>query len=697
MEARYSPPALRVALFYVLLIVASIGLIARLAYLQVIDQERYAAQAFDNRVTRISDPAPRGIIYDRNGVALVQNVPSFNIVIVPADLPDNEARVQAIYNRLADLLDMPLTVPGSTPMAPCSHGTNRGVRDLVEEGAGFRPFDQVKIGCDVDKEIALILREEVAQMPGVSVVVEPLRQYTTGPLTSTFVGYMAPIPARTDAPFTYDYYTQRGFLPGRDRIGVAGIEASMQDDLAGQNGSRLVERDVAGQVLRVLGVETPTVAGSNVQLTVDVQLQAAAEAALAQRIRYMNAYLNKTEAFAGVVLVMNPKTGEVLANVSWPSYDNNRFARSIDYDYYVELAGDEGDPSTTDDDIPGDPFYPLLNHAVSILYPPGSVFKVVTAAAVLEEGVIDPEHELEDEGKITIRNQYFPADRGHDVDFVCWNRQGHGMVDFVGGIAQSCNVYFYKIGGGFAPDRIEGLGIERLGQWMTLFGMGKVTGIELPGEAAGFIPTRDWKRITWGESWSTGDTYNAVIGQGYVHVTPLQMLNAYNALINGGWLIKPTVIDKILDGEGNVVSDPEPELLSPERLPLSEETLRLVQEGMRAAALEGGTLGGTLDTVGQPGVPVLDIPESLQVAGKTGTAEFCDPFAWPRGWCIPRAFPTHSWTALYGPYDDPEVSVIVFVYHGGEGSQMAAPIAGSVIKAYFDLKQARGGNFNAGR
>jgi penicillin-binding protein 2 len=467
----------------------------------------------------------------------------------------------------------------------------------------------------------------------------------------------------------------------------------MQDILGGQNGSSLVEKDVGGQVLRVLGVETATVPGNNVQLTLDVRLQDAAFDALTHRINFVNTHLDRQEVFAGVAIVMNPKTGEILAMVSWPTYDNNRFARAIDYNYYVQLAGDEGDPDNPDDDIPGDPFYPLLNHAVNILYPPGSVFKIVTATGVLEEGVIAPEREIEDEGRITIRDAYFPADRGHDRDFVCWNRQGHGLVDFVTGIAQSCNVYFYKIGGGYAADRIEGLGIDNLGKWMRLFGFGRLTQVELPGELAGFIPNPDWKRITWGESWSTGDTYNAVIGQGYVHVTPLQMLNAYNVIINGGWLYRPTLIDKILDGQGNVVRENQPALLSPDPLPIAESTLGYVREGMRRAVVDG-TLSGDLNVFGEVGVPVIDVPEDLHVAGKTGTAEYCDAFAWPRGWCIPGAFPTHSWTTLYAPYEDPEVSVIVFVYHGGEGSRMAAPIAGHILRAYFELKtvDAQAGN-----
>lgn len=677
-----SPP-LRIYLFYLGLIGASLGLVARLFVLQVLDQPQYAAEALENRVSRVSDPAPRGIIYDRRGVPLVLNVPSFNIVVVPANLPDSEARTEAIYQRLAELLDMPLTVPGSSAQAPCTAGAGpnatRGVRDLVEEGAGFRPFDPVKIGCDVPKELALVVREERAQLPGVDVQVEPLRQYPTGELTAALVGYMAPLPSPDDAPLTYHYFVSRGFLPGRDRYGVAGLEASMQDTLAGQNGSSLVEKDVGGQTLRVLGVETPTVPGSNIQMTIDARLQSATWAALTQRINFVNDYLDRQEVFAGVAIVMNPNTGEILSMVSWPTYDNNRFARFIEPDYYNALSND--------------PFYPLLNHAVNIVYPPGSVFKIVTATGVLEEGLIDPQRTLQDPGKITIRDQYFPADLGRARDFVCWNREGHGAVDFVTGIAQSCNVYFYKIGGGYADERVEGLGIDRLGKWMRLFGFGEPTHVELPGELAGFIPSPDWKRITWGESWSTGDTYNAVIGQGYVHVTPLQMLNAYNAIINGGWLFQPTLIDKILDGEGNVITDTQPVLLHPERLPVGDETLDLVRQGMRMAVVDG-TLSGDLNIFGEIGVPILDVSEDLHVAGKTGTAEYCDAFAWPRGWCIPGQFPTHSWTALYAPYEDPEVSVIVFVYHGGEGSRMAAPIAGNILRAYFELKtlDAQGGS-----
>ncbi len=675
------PSRWRTQIFYIFMFVTALALIGRLFVLQVLNQATYAAQALENRVSRVSIPAPRGIIYDSRGVALALNQPAFDVVITPANLPDDQARVQAIYTRLAGLLNMPVTVPGSTPVAPCTPGNGRGVQDLVQEELGFRPFDPVKIKCDIPKDIALIIREDLAQMPGVDIQVEAVRDYPTGEHTADIVGYMAPIPSRADAPDSYDYYTSRGFLPGRDRVGVAGIEASMQDTLAGQNGSQLVEKDVGGQVLRVLGIETNTVPGLNVQLTIDSRLQAAAEAALTQQIQYVNNYVGHTEAFAGVAIVTNPNTGKILAMVSWPSYDNNRFARNIDFSYYSQLAGNP-DPAHF---LPVDPMYPLLNHAVNVLVPPGSVFKIVTASGVLEENVIDPERKIMDPGKITIRDAYYPNDPGRSRDFVCWKRTGHGLVDFLTGLAQSCNVYFYKVGGGYAPDNIKGLGIDGLGKWMKIFGFAKTTGIELPGELAGFIPSPDWKRITWGESWSTGDTYNAVIGQGYVNVTPLQMIDAYNAVINGGWLYRPTLIDKILDGQGNVITATQPTRLSPERLPLSQRTLDYDHAGMRKAVVDG-TLSGNLNIYGQLG-PVIDVPADIHVAGKTGTAEFCDSFVYPKGWCIYGLFPTHAWTLLYAPYEKPEVSVIVFVYHGGEGSRMAAPIAGAILRAYFKLKQ----------
>ncbi len=676
----------RPVLFYLILVALTAGLIGRLLQLQVAEFETRLAEAVENRLTRVSVPAPRGVIYDRRGVLLARNLPSFVVTITPAFLPDDPdpfddedpPQTQAIYRRLAEVLEIPILVPGSTPKAPCSDG--RGIKDLVDEGAGFQPYTAVKIKCDIPQETAFLLRQEIATMPmpGVEVIVEPVRDYPTGALTADIVGYMAPIPAESDAPLTYAYYVnERGLQPNRDRVGVQGVEASLQDELAGQNGSRLDEEDVAGRFLRTTAVETETIPGLNIQLTIDVRLQRAVETALLNRLTYIRDWTGGNQNFtSGVVIVMNPNTGEIYAMVSWPTYDNNKFARNIDLDYYASLVGD---PTRG---IPADPDYPMLNHAVQILYPPGSVFKLVTATAALQEGVIDPDRELEDPGKITIRNRYFPADPGKAKDFVCWiykSGQGHGLVNFTRGIAESCNVYFYKIGGGYEPDRLEGLGEIRLAKWMEIFGFGALTGIELPAEQAGFIPTRDWKRRNEGENWTTGDTYNAVIGQGFVQVTPLQMLNAYNAVINGGRLLQPQLVDKILDGEGNVLTDTAPVLIR--ELPVSPENLALVRTGLRQTA-ESGTLSGAV--LYGSDAPIVDVP-GISVAGKTGTAEYCDRLAWSRDLCIPGKWPAHAWTMMYAPYENPEVTVIAFVYNGTEGSLVAGPVANAALRAYFQI------------
>ena len=679
----------RAYVFYAVLIVAACVLIGRLFFLQIASHAAYNEYAYENRVSRVSDPAPRGIIYDRRMTPLVSNVPSFNFVITPADFPDltdNAAQVQAIYARLAKLLQMPINVPGSKPQAPCKPGKpERGIDDLVREGLGFQPYVPVKIKCDVDKDVALVIRGELASMPGVGVQVEPLRDYPTGALTADIIGYMAPIPDPHQSDYfqkLYDYYLQRGLVPSRDRIGVTGIEASEQDLLAGQNGSELVEKDVTGKILRVLGVETETVPGLNVQLTIDVRLQAAAESILRKRMDTLNNYNPDAYKLAsGVAIAMNPQTGEVLAMVSWPTYDNNRFARNIDYPYYQQLAAD--------------PQHPMLNHAVSGIYPPGSAFKIVTASGALEENVIDPKKQLMDPGKIVIQNKvYQTADIGKSQTFVCWIDKslghGHGLVDFLHGLAWSCDVYFYKIGGGWADENVKGLGIDLLGKWMTLFGFGEYTGIELPGDAKAFVPTRDWKRINYGENWSTGDTYNAAIGQGYVLVTPLQLLDAFNVIATGGSLYKPTLIASILNGQGDVITTTQPTLIR--QLPISEENMRLVQQGLRLAVTDksdqlsmGGTLAGPR-SFGDTS-PIIDVP-GINVAGKTGTAEYCDEIAWAKGLCVPGKWPAHAWTALYAPVEKPEITVIAFVYDGTEGSVTAGPIANDILRAYFELKRA---------
>ena len=661
----------------------------RLFYLQLLQGDFYSTLADDNRFDRVSVPAPRGVVYDSNGSLLVRNLPAFNVNVIPALLPDSEAEIEAIYVKLSNLTGVPLDQPGP-PAAPCVG--DRGIRQLVEEGATNRPFDAWPVACDIDETIARILRQQQIDLPGVSVDAVPVREYPTGDLTSAVIGYLGPIPAAQ-----VDFWEGLGFVADRDKVGYGGIELNYQDILAGQNGLKLVEKDVAGSLLAEVGPGNPAVAGNNLKLTIDTRLQAIADSALENRMEFLNRFSGDVRTTIGVVIAMNPQTGEILAMSTVPTYENNRLARVIPAYYFRQLAEDASKP--------------LINHAISSEFPPGSSFKMVTAVGALNEGVIDPNRTLFDSGQITIQNAYFPNDPGQAKDFVCWKEDGHGNVDFIHGIAWSCNVYFYKIGGGFeneVPD--DGLGVDALGIYARALGYGSPLGIDLPGEEDGLIPNEDWKRLNLGESWSTGDSYNSVVGQGFVGATPLQVLTSISTIANGGRVMWPHVVAEVLDGEGNIQHRYEPcvlwdiadgvlmenageiaascESMEPELredliaahsaspdITVSPGVLELAREGMRLVVDdEDGTANQ---------YAVLD---GISSGGKTGTGEFCDVTAFNRNLCVPGNWPTHSWYTAFAPYENPEIVVVAFVYNGGEGAVTAGPIVKQVIEAYFELK-----------
>jgi penicillin-binding protein 2 len=280
------------------------------------------------------------------------------------------------------------------------------------------------------------------------------------------------------------------------------------------------------------------------------------------------------------------------------------------------------------------------------------------------------------EGRIVIPNKYFPEDEGLAQPFVCWiwlNRRGaHGALNIVDGLAHSCDIFFYKVGGGFEETNFEGLGEDRLARYSELFGLGELTGIDLPGETPGLVPDRTWKRLTYGESWSTGDTYNMSIGQGFVEATPLQMLNATAAVANGGILYRPQLLLKVTDQEGGVVRDFQPEVIR--YLPIDLTHLATVREGMEAAVQYGTATDGQI--------------EGIRVAGKTGTAEFfCPDEEVKYGLCHQgEPLPTHAWYTTFAPVEAPEIAVVVYVFNGGEGSVTAVPIARDILEWYFQHK-----------
>ncbi len=730
-------------------IVAVVGvLVYRLLDLQIVQKQDFLDKAVDNYTIDISDPAPRGIIYDRNGYILARNVASYNVVITPAGLPDDEADIQNIYRELSELIDVPVNegdVEYAKLFGICVPGP--GIAQMVELGDSLAPYTPVRIKCNIGEELARVVRERTVDWPGVDVEIEPIRDYPTGSLTAALVGFLGPI-----YDTVADSYESRGFVTNRDKIGYAGIETSMDDILLGRNGLRVVQVDVAGQVLRNLEPPIEPVAGNNVVLTIDTRLQKAAEASLVEEINYWNNFLNTTQISSGVVIAMNPKTGEILAMVSYPTYENNRMARFIPGYYYEQLSQDLRRP--------------LVNNAISAEFPPGSVFKLSTATGAYNEEVVGPDDIIKTPGKLTLCEKFSPNDPCTGLNqrpFVDWiydrngviNEEGFGSLDFFHCIAYSSNVCFYKLGGGFENEIEEGLGIFRLGEYARALGYGERSGIQLPGEENGLIPSPQWKRINQGENWSTGDTYIASVGQGLVLGTPLQVLMSGATVANRGKLMQPTIVREVQDGEGRVipvwfdpvnfnlyelrneendignivplyvnVSNPEDTHTQPPdgsyqispfvsnmkwditQTPLIEEysceagycdttgqlksikpeTMEAVRTGTRLAVTDSrGTLYKIFNT---------DYPFTIAVAGKTGTAEYCDDVARAKRLCNFGAWPRHAWTLAYAPYDDPEIIVVAFAYNGGEGGSVAAPIVARVLQAYFELKSidiAQGG------
>ncbi|GBL37345.1 penicillin-binding protein 2 [Anaerolineaceae bacterium] len=657
----------RIWSFYVVIALALLGAAYQLVRLQITGFDAFAERALDNRQQRLTLPAPRGVVYDRNGVLLAQNVPAISVSITPALLPEDAGRLAELYARLSELTGVPISTP---PLDAGNATGNRigddspspGIQELVflqETNAPYRP---VVIAPDLSREKALVLGAELRSLPGVQLEVRALRDYPTGALTAHVVGYMGPITEDQS-----DYYVNLGFDPARDRIGYAGIENRMQDVMAGRNGYKEVEVDVAGRELRTLGEGQAPVPGQSVVLTIDVRLQAAAEAALANRMKIENQIAQADTnplrppqpVTNGVAIAINPQTGEVLAMVSLPTYDNAMFSRFIPAAYYQEMADH--------------PYKPLFNNAISGEYPPGSVFKVAVAAGALQEGVVTADQVIFDPGEIIITNRYFPNDPGKTRRVVCYNRAGHGDVNFIRGIAVSCDVYFYALGGGYEAGGVQdgGLGIDRLHNYATMLGFDQLTGIELPGERKGLMPTRDWKRLNIGENWSTGDTYIASIGQGYVLSTPLQVLMAYTPFINrDGYVRKPTLIREVRDGEGNVLRTASVQNQS--QTALTPYVIEQVSLGLRQVMIDG--TGKKLAV------------EGINLAGKSGTAEYCDNVAQAADRCQYGSWPAHAWMVAYAPYEKPEIAVVVFVYSGEEGSTVAGPVAQEIIDAYFALK-----------
>lgn len=678
----------RLLFMRIVIIIGISVLLYRVYWLQQTQGEQLQTQADDNQIARLLIDSPRGVIFDRNDTLLAYNDPSFNVTITPAFLPDDEAEQQAIFQRVSLLTGVPVTntieqtsllesadpalvstysrlaqlygapvqetldVTGIVPQLPDS------IEGIVNRFS-FAPYLPASIITGIPITLAYTIEQESVFLPGVRVIEEPIRRYPSGEYTAHLIGYMGPIPNENWLALGY----QRD-----DRVGWAGLESSMEIEMSGQKGERQIEVDWTGRELRQIGPTIEPIPGQNLHLTIDIDLQTEAYNILADAMERRRATFDSftrlpVEVEQGVVVALNPNTGEILAMVNIPTFDNNRFSTEVPVEYYLSLARND--------------YTPLVNHAISGTYPPGSTFKLVPAAGALEEGVISPFRTLFDPGQITIPNRFAPNDPGRAQTFVCWLRSGHEFMNMITGLSNSCDVYFYKVTGGFNQDgeSIQGLGIDRLHEYADQFGFGRVQGLELPLEAPGNNPSQAWKRQSYGEPWSTGDDYNAGIGQGYVTATPLQVAQMAAVVANGGFLYRPTIIHHITDGEGNVIVPFEPEVLN--SVDVDRQWLDIVAQGMRLVNQEGGTGSGYVDWFDDFG---------LTSAGKTGTAEYCDNIAIERAWCREgEILPTHSWYVGYAPYEDPEIVVVAFIFNGGEGSQWAAPVAREVMAAYFQI------------
>ncbi|MGI8998182.1 MAG: penicillin-binding protein 2 [Candidatus Limnocylindria bacterium] len=588
----------------------------RLFQLQVVNGEVYAGRAAADRTVEVPVPAPRGLIFDRTGHPVAVSVPSWTVRIRPIDLPDADRF--RVLTRIAELT-----------------GADRAtLRDRLDAYNGS-PFDLVPIERGLTREAALLIGEEAEELPGVVISVEPIRRYLDetgaagGPLLSHVIGYTGPV--STDE---LDAREGDGYLRD-DVIGKAGIEASFEEELRGTYGMQLVERDASGRQLKVIVTIREPTPGSNLMLTIDADIQRLATQALTWG-------MDVADVSQGVTVVMNPQTGEILAMVSLPAYDNNKFASGISTeDFNIYLA---------------DPDRPLRNHAITDIYPPGSTYKLVTGIAAMEEGVTTAGREWPTYGCYQIPG----APEGECL--YDWNRQGFGPLDMVDAFAKSSDTYFYQMA-------VE-TGIDPLAEWAYELGFGELSGIRLPSEEEGIITSTEWARQQGRSGVFTGELAQAGIGQNVIAVTPLQMLNAYAAIANGGTLMQPMIVRGETDVSGELTETYEPEILH--EIGADDATLQTMRVGAREVITSGHAYN----------IRDLDLPGAL--SGKTGTAEFGEL-------TDEGTLPFHSWFVAYLPSAagaiDADLAIVSFNYSAVVPGNVSAEVVKYFLQLYYDLDE----------
>lgn len=601
---REVPAALRRRVF-VALVAALLGfgvLLAQLWNLQVLQGDELRASSDGNRIRLRRLQATRGTVLDRHGKVLVDSRPSFDAVLVAEDTRDLELTLETLGQLLGQ--------------------STAEMRNLLSHTGARPPFDEVIVKRDLNWDEVVAIETHQLDLPGVSLQITPRRQYPLGTELAHVLGYVGEVSPE-------DIAADPRYHLG-DLVGKAGIEKHWERYLRGVNGGQQIEVDAVGRKLKVLR-EVEEEPGNAITLTIDLDLQQAASAALGDR--------------AGSIVALDPTNGEILAMVTSPSFDPNAFARGIRRNEWRALVGDQNRP--------------LSNRSIQGQYPPGSTFKFVVATAALEEGVINPFTRIRCGGGLQFGNHYFR----------CWKKRGHGSVNVHEALVHSCDVFFYQVA--------QRLGVDVIARYARVFGLGAPTGIGLDHEQAGTIPDTAWKRKRLKQPWYAGETLSVAIGQGYVTTTPLQMATAI-ATAATGKQYRPHLVARIETPDGETVHTETPELVG--QLQVRETTLRQVRDALRDVVGKGTGKKARLD--------------GIEVAGKTGTSQVVALGRQrPRASQLPRQHRDHAWFVAYAPADEPTIAVAALVEHAdGGGGAVAAPIVREVMAKFFELQTTRQGH-----
>jgi len=583
-----TPMTFRVGFFILVFIL--VFMTGRAFQLQIANGQEYRQQAEENRFQILTLPAERGVVFDSRGNILIENAPAFTLTMTISELPDDQNERERIFKRVADL----------TGLQPTDF-------DLFLQEYATVPTEEIIVEKSLEYERAMMFLVEDKTLPGFSVSLSTKRQYESSASSLSHVlGYTGKISVD-------EFADKQNFGYRRtDEIGKTGIEASWETVLRGKPGRRLVEVDASGNITAIFSEEVAT-KGSAVTLSIDLELQKTVEQSLSDALK-------KTGRSRGSAVVINPNNGEILSLVSLPSYDSNLFSGGIDKKTYSTLADD--------------PNQPLFPRATAGEFPSGSTFKPYVATAALAEGIITPATSFLSSGGLAIGQWFFPD----------WKAGGHGVTDVKKALAQSVNTFFYIIGGGY--DTFTGLGVEKIVEYARLFGFGEKTGIDLTGEADGFLPSKEWKEETKGERWYVGDTYHLAIGQGDLLVTPIQMAAALSVVANGETKYTPHLVTKVDDQLVYLANETLSSTL--------KESIDVVRQGMRQAVTSGSA------------IRLNSLP--ITSAGKTGTAQ------------IGGTEETHAWFTGFAPYENPEIAVVILIEEGGEGSSTAVPVAENIFR-----------------